>query len=1149
MVRMSTIARRPRSSACRLIAVASTLIVFFSFFGLFSGIRLSLADEKPADQRLPTAAQNEFFERKVRPLLVERCFECHGADAQEGGLRVDSLAALLKGGERGPAMIPGDPKNSLLIRAVGHGETLQMPPKQKLPAARIAELAEWVRQGAPWPDQPLARVEPQSIAKGRSTTPLMSFTAEQQSHWALQPIVSHPAPSVARPDWLQSPLDAWILAPLEKAGIGPSSPASRSVLLRRLSFDLTGLPPAPEEVAEFVASVSPDALSRVVDRLLASPRYGERYGRHWLDLARYADSNGLDENLAYANAFRYRDYVIAAFNRDKPYDRFVQEQLAGDLLPHADADSEREGLVATGFLSLGAKMLAEDDPVKMQMDIVDEQIDTLGKCFLGLTLGCARCHDHKYDPIDSHDYYALAGIFKSTRTMINHNVVAVWQERPIADKETIALRDKFRGEANAKRAEATKIADAATRAILDHERTRATDYLREATLRLQRQDLLAAAKPYGDLPAEKRQQVAGLILREAESFDRGNVTKDTTNYGSQIGVLVNGGQAPNFAEYDIEIPSAGAYRVELRYAAQDSRPCRLSINGRIALPSVAGQVTGSWQPDGQRWFVEGLVDLPAGRITLRLEHPQFFPHIDKLLLAPAVTDDPSLIVAKTDVAAAPAESPLHADLLTQWIAYLSKQRKDDRFIDESPLGVWIAVVLRRDLALLKSDKARDWARRFGVELNSNTDSATPLELRGLAERYGQLWRESAEARRVLEDGQGPFAAPKNIEQSFAETTRTRLTSLRDEAAAIEKAMPAIPEAMAVADNKPENLRIHFRGSHLTLGEEVPRRFLRAVRSELAPSGEIPASGSGRLELAQWITRSAHPLTPRVIANRVWLWHFGQALVRSPDNFGLLGEKPTHPELLDWLAAELPRRAWSLKSLHREIALSAAYGMSHSYRESADAADPENRLLWRVPRRRLSAEEIRDSLLAVSNRLDRRMGGSYLPTPNRQYVTSTANVNPAIYDLTARSVYVPVVRSALYEVFQAFDFADPSVLAGQRDATTVAPQALFMMNSKLMAEASQSVAEQLLALPNTDDTERVTRLFELAYARPPRTGERERVTAFLERYLEATGAADDGVTQTGAPQANAINAADAQRLPAWRALTRAVLAANEFIYLD
>jgi cytochrome c553 len=422
----------------------------------------SLAGVAPAGD--PTPEQLEFFEKKVRPVLVERCLECHGEDAQESELRLDSLAAILKGGMRGPAIVPGNAAESLLVRAIGHGETLQMPPKKKLPAAQIADLAAWVKQGAPWPNEKLPEVT--AAARGTAALrPAMVFTEKQKSHWAFQPIAAPPLPEVQDKAWPLSPIDRFVLEKLEAAGLAPSPPAVKRTLLRRATFDLTGLPPTPEEIETFLADGSPDAFARVVDRLLASPRYGEKYGRHWLDLARYGDSNGLDENLAYVNAFRYRDYVIAAFNKDKPYDRFVQEQVAGDLLPHAGLDEELEGIVATGFLSLGAKMLAEDDPVKMQMDIIDEQIDTLGKCFLGLTLGCARCHDHKYDPVDQPDYYALAGIFKSTKTMENHKVVAVWQERPLADKESIARRDEIKKQLDAKRGEVNSLVAAAAEAL------------------------------------------------------------------------------------------------------------------------------------------------------------------------------------------------------------------------------------------------------------------------------------------------------------------------------------------------------------------------------------------------------------------------------------------------------------------------------------------------------------------------------------------------------------------------------------------------------------------------------------------------------------------------------------------------------------
>ncbi|MFO0906222.1 MAG: DUF1553 domain-containing protein [Pirellulales bacterium] len=1066
----------------------------------------------------PTAEQVEFFEKRVRPILVERCQECHGEDAQESDFRVDSLAALLRGGTRGPSILPGDPKNSLFIRAVGHGETLQMPPKKKLAANQIADLMEWVKQGAPWPMQDLAPLAKGGAANGKS--PQMTFNDAQRGHWSFQPLQPQTPPMVRRSEWVQSPLDAFVLKGLEQAQLSPAPAAAPAAWLRRTAFNLTGLPPRVDELQTFLADDAPDARARVVDKYLASPRYGERFGRHWLDLARYADSNGLDENLAYANAFRYRDYVIASLNRDKPYDRFVQEQIAGDLLPHDGDESEREGIVATGFLSLGAKMLAEDDPVKMQMDIIDEQIDTLGKSLLGMTLGCARCHDHKYDPIDLHDYYALAGIFKSTKTMVNHNVVAVWQERPIADKQTVARRDALKQQAEAKRSEATSLATAAAKAWLEAQRPRAGEYLLAAQRKLDVEAILANAEPYGDMSAAEREKLAGLKVLEAEQYDRGNVTKDTTTYGAGIGVLVNRGETPNFAEYDIEVERAGAYRLELRYAAEASRPCQVFVNGRLAVEGAAGKVTGSWQPEGQKWFIEGVVRLSAGKNTVRLEQPVFFPHIDKLLLA--FEKDDSLDPAAIDSSSATA-APLDAALIDQWTQFL--EATVDKM--DSPLAVWRAAVARREASSLTGEMAKQVAERVGFVGLRRADGS--YDLRELAERLG---RDEA-LKPALHGAKGPFAQPKNVEALLSEDVRRQLTALRDAAAAIEKQMPEIPEAMAVSDVKPENVRIHFRGSHLTQGEEIARRFLRVL-----PGGESATIGegtSGRLELARWLTRPDQPLAPRVIANRLWLWNFGQALVRSPDNFGLLGESPTHPELLDWMARELIRREWSWKSLQREMALSATYAMSDQWDERAGAVDPENRRMWRMPRRRLSAEEIRDAILAASAGLDFKMGGTNLPIKNRQYVTSTANVNPAIYDLRCRSVYVPVVRSALYEVFQAFDFADPSVAAGQREATTVAPQALFMLNSQITATASRELAVQLLREPAVDDAARVTLLYERTVSRSPKEDEVERGLAFVDRYLTAVR----GQTESEG---------EAREL-AWRALARAVLSANEFVYLD
>ena len=378
-----------------------------------------------------------FFEQRVRPILIDSCQDCHSKDLAESELRLDSLAGLLKGGLRGPSIVPGKPEASLLIRAVRHGELLKMPAKKKLPATEIAALAKWVKDGAVWPNS-------KPVTKPVTNDPAgpVSFSAEQKSFWAFQKPRQASLLKVKNPQWVATPVDWFILARLEAAGYRPAAKADRRTLFRRAGFALTGLAPTPQQMATFLNDDSPAAFEAAVDRLLNSPAYGERWGRHWLDVVRYADSNGLDENLAHANAFRYRDYVIASLNEDKPFDLFVQEQIAGDQLsiPGESDAAALARLPSTGFLSIGPKMLAEDDPIKMQMDIIDEQIDTIGRAFLGLTFGCARCHDHKFDPIPTADYYSLAGIFKSTHTMDTLTVVAKWHERPMATPGAIAAQ-------------------------------------------------------------------------------------------------------------------------------------------------------------------------------------------------------------------------------------------------------------------------------------------------------------------------------------------------------------------------------------------------------------------------------------------------------------------------------------------------------------------------------------------------------------------------------------------------------------------------------------------------------------------------------------------------------------------------------------
>ncbi|MEE2639410.1 MAG: DUF1549 domain-containing protein, partial [Planctomycetota bacterium] len=594
----------------------------------------------PAFQENPKADQLQFFEKKIRPLLLEHCIDCHGDQEPESGLSLESRESILKGGELGPAIIPGEPARSLLIRAINHDEFLKMPPREKLSTAGVVDLTRWVRMGAPWPvSKRDSRSTP--LPPGPATNELPSaetttgFSKKQKTHWSFQPLTRPPLPLVRNRSWAKQPIDLFVLRKLEEQGLKPAGDADRASWIRRATLDLTGLPPAAAEIEAFLNDDSPLAFETVVNRLLASPRYGEKWGRHWLDVARFADSNGLDENLSYANAYRYRDYVIRAFNLDKPFDQFVREQIAGDLLPSTPASpATLEGFdphIATGFLAIGPKMLAEDDPVKMQMDIIDEQLSTLGQAFLAMTLGCARCHDHKFDPIPTDDYYSLAGIFKSTKTMENHKVVAVWYERQLASdlfqqklKQHLARLKQAKGELE-------RLVSGYREKIRKEIRTNLAQIL-WAARKMPRFDqdspeALATGVTRSGKPILVKN---GYARFEAEAFHRGNLNRDTTQYGKQIGVANSRGAA--FGEYDLDVEHAGRYVIEISYAAADSRPFQLLLNGQPVASKIAANTTGSWYPDTQKWFAEAEMNLPAGKNILKIDSPGVYPHLDKFAL-------------------------------------------------------------------------------------------------------------------------------------------------------------------------------------------------------------------------------------------------------------------------------------------------------------------------------------------------------------------------------------------------------------------------------------------------------------------------------------------------------------------------------------
>ena len=1083
----------------------------------------------------PSEADLAFFEREVRPVLVEHCYECHGSGKKraKGGLRLDSRAGWSAGGDSGAALVPGDVEQSRLVRAVRYTDPeLEMPPDGTLPENAIHALEEWVRRGAPDPRDDTA-LAPRGTGAGDPA---------RAAHWSFQPMAEPMPPAVRDEAWPHNELDRFVLARLEAEGLAPAPAADRRTLLRRASQDLLGLPPSGAELERFEHDPAPDAWEREIERLLASPHYGERWGRHWLDLARYADSNGLDENLTLGNAWRYRDWVVRALNADLPYDRFVTLQLAGDLLPEpADEETLRDQLTATGFLVLGPKMLAEQDKLKLQMDVVDEQLDVAAQAFMGLTVGCARCHDHKFDPLTQRDYTALAGVFKSTRTMANLDFVSRWNQRELAPAARIAERQQ-------------------QLAALDEARKLADGLLRDGEAELHARWSADLARYLLAATAASRSALA----LEAEEFSRGNLLIDRETFGTpQAPIARTGSEGAQFVEYDLTFAAPARLRLELRYAAEESRPVRVLLDGTEVAAGALADPTGGWKLDAQRWASVALLDVRAGRSVLRLERAADFPHLDQLLLVPAETlEDASWLT----VSAFAAE--LVPELVRGWVGLLEHAERGG----DPVFALWtrFAALPEADWEARAAElRLRELGQRAGGTGAANALVATLLEglppqsLREFAGRYQtlfagveQAWnaQRASEAgkgqekldddaqeqlRLVLHGAGGPFAlAKERVEALLPEARRSELGAARERLAGLEQGLlPAFDRALGVAEAEHAvELPIQVRGSHLNLGPEpIPRGF-PAVLTARVPAPPIPAEASGRLELARWLTAPEHPLTARVIANRVWQGHFGQGLVRTPSNFGLRGAPPTHPELLDYLARTLIRDGWSLKALHRRILASATYRMQSVPAPAALARDPENELLARQNRRRLDAESLRDSLLAVSGALDPALGGTLLETHDGDYVTNDQSGDQARYEATRRSLYLPIVRNSIYDLFAAFDYRDPSLAIEQRASTTAPAQALWLMNSPLVLGAARRVADELAANV-AEPSARLAALYQRVLGRDPSAHERELALGFVASASSAQ------------PSAGASAAASTDPARAWRGLVQALFLSNEFLYVD
>jgi hypothetical protein len=971
----------------------------------------------------PDAEGLAFFEKKIRPVLVTHCYECHSTSSKEvkGHLLLDSREASLQGGDTGPAVVPGDPEKSLLIEAIRYGEdSYQMPPKGKLPESVIADFVRWIELGAPDP-----RTAPVAAVPKRAAIDVEAGRA----FWSFQPIRDAVPPDVRRIDWPRNEIDRFILAPLEKRNLAPVADADRRTLLRRLSFDLVGLPPTPHELDAFERDDSPDALARAADRLLASPRFGERWGRHWLDVARYADSNGLDENLTYHHAWRYRDYVIASFNGDKPFDQFAREQLAGDLLPADDAAHRDERLVATGFLVLGPKVLAERDKEKLRMDVVDEQIDTVGRAFLGLALGCARCHDHKFDPIPTADYYALAGIFNSTETLSGNKLgnvaVSGWKERPLS------------------------LAPDHAAAIAAHEASvgKLEGELKGAKAELTRLQGLAKGGPASPVAAAKARQLVGIVVDDTSARIEGAWKASTfhPNFVGQ-GYLHDDqqGKGQKSIIFEPHLPQLGEYEIRISYTPGNGRSRRVPVTvnyadgvQRIEFDQVkAPPIDGLFASIGTFRFEAGR----EGSVTISTEGTEgFYVIADAVQFIPV--DQPDATSGVADKKPAPANPP-----------------------DAQPLP-------------------------------TESPSIGPDQLAAAEKAVAAIESELAELKK---------GAP-----------------------------PPPPAALAVGEQKePADCRICIRGEVHNRGPAVPRGFVQ-VAARARP--EISPGESGRRQLADWIADPGNPLTARVAVNRIWQKLFGEGLVRSVDEFGTRGEPPSHPELLDYLAARFLAHDWSVKDAIRHMVLSRAYGLSTAANQANQAADPENRLLGRAHRKRLDAEALRDAILLAAGQLEFSQRGSMVADLPERAIDNNSRGGLQLPDSRRRSVYLPVIRNEVAEIFEVFDFVDPHVSTGRRGETNVPAQALFLMNSPWVVRHAEAAADRLLALEGLRDADRVERAYLVILGRRPADDEEQAALAFLESYA-------------GRLVAHEPNP-DKRRRAALAGFCQALLASTEFRYME
>ncbi len=1197
----------------------------------------------------------DFFESRIRPVLVEECYECHSAKAKKvkGGLRLDSREDILKGGDTGPGLVSGDPDASLLIKAVRHADKdLAMPrgkdgPK-KLPDQVIADLVRWVQMGAPYPGA--AASNPASISP-------------KTAHWSFQPVRNPPVPAVKRSSWPKTSVDAFILSKLEADGFQPAPPAGRRTWLRRATFDLTGLPPNPREIDSFLSDTAPDAAAKVVDRLLASPHYGEHWGRHWLDVVRYADTAGDTADYPVPVAWRYRNYVIDAFNADKPYDEFLREQIAGDILARqGPRERYAERITATGYLAVSRRFGFDSE--NYQHLTIQDTIDTLGQSVLGLTLGCARCHNHKFDPVTSAEYYGLYGIFESTRYAFPGSeqkqkfralvpLAPVEESRPkwrefdgsyaaLGRSPGAVLRslDEIDGDF-----EMQSAASGGSKGVL------VPPWMCEGKISVTKeaQSPFKNLYPFGSVGVSIADGAGAYWIHQAlhPSREHGMVYvnldfRAATNHAEARGrhrfwigsreaspaveVFISS-EAVSFPSGDreetIRLPKPGGWNNLQLFLDLDSK----KFSGAVGTPAGSAAIhnqpfSPAWKGEVNFVALDSLAqtnEAPAMEFDNLAVQETAIPPVASAWASAQTSNIPALtarLEALTDIdgdfefqkdgsapakpwhpgpksgvkIAAASQSPFHniypAGKLGLWLPGGAEYNGfgqalrhpwepgaaeklfvgfDFRVAEASSDGSWrfhighshttpaVELGFNQHEFFRRSGEARDPVRSlraggwYQVQLvlnlkeKSYTGSiATPGEQSEFSGQFAGGWDGVIDYIFIDSGGHlpgvkpaidtdnfvvretplpSPDAPPVEIAGQKGESRLEQAGALQREierlAADEEKQKKELDARLAegpmelaygVTEGTPHNARMQLRGDPDKPGDEAPRGFLKVLGGGVLPSS---VEGSGRLELARWLTRPENPLTARVMVNRLWQYHFGQGLVKTPNDFGTRGQAPTHPDLLDHLATKFIEGGWSIKAMHRLIMLSAAYAQASPGLEpppqvsgsnpSPPAPHPAGPDYFSpFARRRLEAEEIRDSILFVSGELDPAPGrGHPFPVATGWGYTQHGPFS-AVYDHRQRSVYLMTQRLKRHPFLALFDGADPNSSTPDRRVTTVPTQALYFLNDPAVHAMSEKLAARLQSMSGVE-SERVEQAYRLAFGRPPDRDERAGAEEFLATY--------------------------------------------------